>query len=147
MKALNRNKTLRVAQLSGFLAGLVLLSAAPVRADTPDRTVAETLYGNASCPKGAGNEFVVCARQPENERFRIPKQFRAHPTSYSRKRSSGALRSPTLKSSPLRCREAVRRWAAADKQDVLSKCCINWRLNAGCLQRAIDRPQPWVISG
>ncbi|WNO53803.1 hypothetical protein [Stakelama saccharophila] len=35
------------------------------------------IYGNDKCPTDAdGNEIVVCARRPETERYRIPKQLR-----------------------------------------------------------------------
>lgn len=34
------------------------------------------VFGNDPCPKGQGDEIVVCARLPESERFRIPKTLR-----------------------------------------------------------------------
>jgi len=59
---------------------LVLLGAVPAAAEeekaAPGRTVALTVYGDDACPKGAADEIVVCARQPESERYRIPKKFR-----------------------------------------------------------------------
>lgn len=35
-----------------------------------------TVYGNDPCPRSQGDEIVVCARQPESERYRVPKQLR-----------------------------------------------------------------------
>jgi hypothetical protein len=35
-----------------------------------------TVYGNDPCPRSQGDEIVVCARQPESERYRVPKVLR-----------------------------------------------------------------------
>lgn len=37
------------------------------------------VYGEDPCPKGEGDEIVVCARLPDNDRYRIPKELRADP--------------------------------------------------------------------
>ncbi|MBN8832637.1 MAG: hypothetical protein J0G94_18920, partial [Sphingomonadales bacterium] len=37
------------------------------------------VYGEDPCPKSEGDEIVVCARMPDNERFRIPKELRTDP--------------------------------------------------------------------
>lgn len=34
------------------------------------------IYGRDRCPRGAGEEIVVCARRPESERYRIPEAVR-----------------------------------------------------------------------
>ena len=34
------------------------------------------VYGRDPCPRGAGDEIVVCARRPETERYRIPEALR-----------------------------------------------------------------------
>lgn len=34
------------------------------------------VYGNDPCPKGSGDEIVVCARRPDTERYRIPENLR-----------------------------------------------------------------------
>ncbi len=59
-----------------FLALAPLLIAA--KPATPDAQRVSTLvvYGNDPCPKGEDGEVVVCARQPESERYRIPQRFR-----------------------------------------------------------------------
>ncbi len=47
------------------------------RAPAPARTELHVaVYGNDPCPKGQGDEIVVCARLPESERYRIPKRLR-----------------------------------------------------------------------
>jgi hypothetical protein len=40
------------------------------------KTISIIVYGNDVCPPGKDDEIVVCARQPESERYRIPKRFR-----------------------------------------------------------------------
>lgn len=34
------------------------------------------VFGDDPCPRSTSDEIVVCARLPENERFRIPKRLR-----------------------------------------------------------------------
>jgi hypothetical protein len=34
------------------------------------------VFGDDPCPRSSGDEIVVCARLPENERYRIPKRLR-----------------------------------------------------------------------
>jgi hypothetical protein len=40
------------------------------------KTISIIVYGSDPCPAGKGDEIVVCAREPESERYRIPKRFR-----------------------------------------------------------------------
>ena len=58
---------------------LSLSLAAPVRAEPPQRVFNLIVYGDDPCPKGEGDEIVVCARKPESERYRIPKKLREKP--------------------------------------------------------------------
>lgn len=59
------------------LASLALIAAPPaVAADPPERIATLLVYGDDACPRSTADEIVVCARQPESERYRIPKQFR-----------------------------------------------------------------------
>jgi hypothetical protein len=39
------------------------------------------VYGDDPCPPSSGEEIVVCARMPDNERYRIPKELRTDPNS------------------------------------------------------------------
>lgn len=66
-----------------FVAVLIALAAAPALAASgarntpPARTeIHLAVFGNDPCPKGVGDEIVVCARLPESERYRIPKKLR-----------------------------------------------------------------------
>jgi hypothetical protein len=45
-------------------------------AESPKQTIDLIVYGDDTCPQGEGDEIVVCARQPESERYRIPKKLR-----------------------------------------------------------------------
>jgi len=38
-----------------------------------------TVYGDDPCPTAAEGEIVVCAREPEEERYRIPRKLREKP--------------------------------------------------------------------
>ncbi len=60
-----------------LLLGTGLLSALPAVAPAQYVDGALIIYGNDKCPtNSSGEETVVCARRPEGERFRIPKELR-----------------------------------------------------------------------
>lgn len=61
---------LAVAALLFGLAGAV--DAQP----TPSRESQVTVYGDDPCPQSSEDEIVVCARRPEDERYRIPAPLR-----------------------------------------------------------------------
>lgn len=67
---------LSIAVAAGALvAGL----AAPAAAQERIRQV--VIYGKDACPRGAGGEeIVICARKPETERYRVPKELRDQPS-------------------------------------------------------------------
>ncbi len=82
--ALIAARSLAVAVI-GFIAGLMLAAIAiPVAAraqvgpveNPPPRTRSVIVYGDDPCPSSSSDEIVVCARQPEGDRYRIPKRFR-----------------------------------------------------------------------
>ena len=57
------------------------LLASPALAQTPVDTGDESynmviVYGDDECPQGADGTIVVCARQAESERYRIPESMR-----------------------------------------------------------------------
>jgi hypothetical protein len=65
--------------LLGFTA--LLFAATPLAAQKapeppPERMVSLLVFGNDPCPRSSDREIVVCARLPENERYRIPKRLR-----------------------------------------------------------------------
>lgn len=56
---------------------LLLVPAAPAPASEPDERVQLLLvFGDDPCPQSDGDSIVVCARKPESERYRIPKDLR-----------------------------------------------------------------------
>jgi hypothetical protein len=52
------------------------LMATPAPAEAPDRVETLVVYGDDPCPVEEGGGIVVCARKPESERYRIPKDLR-----------------------------------------------------------------------
>ncbi len=44
--------------------------------EAPQRTSVLYTYGDEPCPEPKGDEIVVCAQQPETERYRVPKELR-----------------------------------------------------------------------
>lgn len=75
------------AQVSALVMVLATSAAiSPARADTPERVTSIVVYGDDPCPKGKGDEIVVCAREPDSERYRIPKKLRE-----TKKQSGGSL--------------------------------------------------------
>ena len=64
---------------AAFLAAAAALSAAPAAgqdADTSDRISRLIVYGSDPCPRGTDGEIIVCARRPDSERYRIPRELR-----------------------------------------------------------------------
>jgi hypothetical protein len=60
-----------------LLAGAALALAMPALAQDTYRTRTVLVYGDDPCPKSENpDEIIVCARRPEEERYRIPKELR-----------------------------------------------------------------------
>ena len=62
---------------------LLLLTGGPLAAQQtslaeppPPRINTLVVYGEDPCPRSRDEEIVVCARQPESDRYRIPKELR-----------------------------------------------------------------------
>lgn len=83
-----RTQPVKMSRLSKHLISVLLVTGAlltlsPVQAkdsnattDDPERWSILVTYGEDICPESADGEIVVCARQPEEERYRIPKDIR-----------------------------------------------------------------------
>jgi hypothetical protein len=68
--------------LSVSLAALALsplVAGSAAQAEPPRKIFNLVVYGDDPCPKGEGDEIIVCARKPESERYRIPKKLREKP--------------------------------------------------------------------
>jgi hypothetical protein len=63
-----------------LLASMALLAAPAFAADPPasepNKITTLVVYGDDPCPRSNDEEIVVCAREPESERYRIPKRLR-----------------------------------------------------------------------
>jgi hypothetical protein len=66
------------------LSLLTLPAGAFAATDPPDSVSTVVVYGDDPCPRSSDAEIVVCARQPENERYRIPKELRKRPYNEAR---------------------------------------------------------------
>ncbi|WP_116090653.1 hypothetical protein [Sphingomonas crusticola] len=63
--------------LLALLGAPLAARPAPAPASEPPTRIATlVIFGNDPCPRSTEDEVVVCARQPEGDRYRIPKQFR-----------------------------------------------------------------------
>lgn len=68
-----------------LLAAGALLSAAPAAAQAPSAARPEPkistmiVYGNDPCPPSTDDTIIVCGREDEKERFRIPRALRGDP--------------------------------------------------------------------
>lgn len=71
-------------------------AAAPVPAQTGERITRVIVYGNDSCPRGTGDEVVICGRRPENQRFRIPEELRGDAAGPDPESESWAARATSL---------------------------------------------------
>lgn len=62
--------------LASFLWCSSAVAESSIPADTPERFSVLVTYGDDECPEAEADEIVVCAQQPESERYRIPKKLR-----------------------------------------------------------------------
>lgn len=68
-----------LGRTKAVLAAIVLTGTSYAYAgNTPDpeRLVSTTVYGNEACPVATQAEIVVCGREPESDRYRIPRTLR-----------------------------------------------------------------------
>ncbi len=62
--------------IAAALAGGALPAAAQPVEDQRRQVRQVIVFGNDPCPRGTGDEIVVCARRPESERYLLPPQTR-----------------------------------------------------------------------
>ncbi|MGE4429748.1 MAG: hypothetical protein AB7E05_03280 [Sphingobium sp.] len=81
---------------AGFAAMLAISAPALAQTETAgpsaERVRQVIVYGDDPCPASASGEIVVCARQEEKERYRIPKELRETPDFGSTQNESWANR-------------------------------------------------------
>ena len=67
----------RTAALLAAAAAFLPVSTQAQEGDSAQEKVSRVVvYGRDPCPRGSGDEIVVCARRPETERYRIPEAVR-----------------------------------------------------------------------
>ena len=85
---------MRIPMLAAALVAAPLF-ATPAAAQKNERML--VVYGNDKCPRSdKTDEIIVCARKPENERYRIPKRFRNKAISPENANESWAVRAEAL---------------------------------------------------
>jgi hypothetical protein len=79
-------------------ASATALTLLPAPAGAQDEKVRRlVVYGRDPCPRAqSGDEIVVCARRPETERYRIPKELRDSATRDDPESTSWAARAEAL---------------------------------------------------
>jgi hypothetical protein len=68
--------SLRPLLVAQAIAVSAILAAPAAAQEPPPRSSTLVVYGDDRCPQSTDDEVVVCARKPENERYRIPKELR-----------------------------------------------------------------------
>ena len=77
-----KEAAVKPAMRPSFFLGLTLLVVgAPALAqadqpEAPEREESLVVYGDDPCPEARGDEVVICARRPEDDRYRIPEALR-----------------------------------------------------------------------
>lgn len=81
---------------AGAAAALAFPAAAGAQGGT-DRIARVVIYGRDRCPTAStGENIVICARRPESERYRIPKEIRDREPSDDPENISWAERAQSL---------------------------------------------------
>jgi hypothetical protein len=73
-----KEASMNAARLSGSLILAAALLSAPSVAQngSGERIRRIVIYGNDPCPRASAGDIIVCARRREQERYRIPQEFR-----------------------------------------------------------------------
>lgn len=117
---------LRHAALSGLLTGLALIASPALAQDegaAADEKVNQLIiYGDDPCPPSGEGEITVCARKPEEERYRIPEALRG-------------VDSPTAEAWASR----VQAYETVGSFGTLSCSPVGPGGSLGCTQQLVDR--------
>ena len=71
------NRALTLAAIAAaVLPAFVAAEAQRARTSAQERIRHVVVYGRDPCPRGQGDEVVICARRPDSERYRIPRAVR-----------------------------------------------------------------------
>ena len=80
----------------GAPAAAIFAAATPATAQSQQLEV--VVYGDDPCPRASEDEVVVCRRRPEEDRYRIPQEFRRTTPAEDPARQSWASRVQYLES-------------------------------------------------
>ena len=70
---------MKLKRIASLLLAAPLTLALPAHAQTDNGSQKFSFlqtYGDESCPEAEGDEILVCANEPESERYRVPKELR-----------------------------------------------------------------------
>ena len=90
---------LSLAALAAASGAALALDSAPAAAQGAQREQIRRLvvYGRDPCPRAApGEDIVICARRPETERYRIPRELRDSVTEDDPESTAWAARAEAL---------------------------------------------------
>lgn len=62
--------------LIAFTLAVSTLATPAIADEPPQKFSILVTYGDEPCPEAVGDEIVVCANEPESERYRVPKKLR-----------------------------------------------------------------------
>jgi hypothetical protein len=86
-----------LSMLALAAASAAAVAVAPAPAGAQERIRRLVVYGRDPCPRAAaGEDIVVCARRPETERYRIPRELRDGATADDPESTSWAARAEAL---------------------------------------------------
>jgi hypothetical protein len=79
-------------------AAAAMVPPAPMSAQAPtsERITRVIVYGTDPCPRGPDGEIVVCARRPDSERYRVPRELRDQVTADDPESTSWAAKAESL---------------------------------------------------
>jgi len=91
-------KAVHLLSLAGAAAAAATFLPAAAQAQAPaERITRVTVYGAERCPRAtSAGEIVICARRPDNERYRIPKEIRDREAAEGGESTSWAERAQSL---------------------------------------------------
>jgi hypothetical protein len=70
---------MKALAIGALAAAAATLAIAPAPAQQRERISQLVIYGNDPCPRSStGEEIVICARRPESERYRVPRELRSN---------------------------------------------------------------------
>ena len=79
MKIPLRPATLALLSMTAIVQGGALHAQAQGPEAGTEKVKQVIVYGDDPCPASAGGEITVCARLPDKDRYRIPKELRTDP--------------------------------------------------------------------